>query len=58
VATADGVSVADHLARSAAFIVVDLETGARESRERGTDACGNHRSFVDLAAGARVCLCG
>ena len=58
IATADGVSVADHLARSAAFIVVDLETGAREARDRGTDACGNHRSFVDLAAGCRAVICG
>lgn len=58
IATTDGVSVADHLARSAAFLVVDLETGARESRERGTDACGNHRSFVELAAGCRAVICG
>jgi predicted Fe-Mo cluster-binding NifX family protein len=57
-ATADGVSVADHLARSAAFLVIDIESGARESRRRGTDTCGNHRSFVDLAAGCRAVLCG
>lgn len=58
IATADGVSVADHLARSAAFLTVDLETGARELRDRGADACGNHRSFVDLAAGCRAVICG
>jgi predicted Fe-Mo cluster-binding NifX family protein len=58
IATADGVSVADHLARSAAFLVVDIESGARELRERGADACGNHRSFVDLAAGCGAVLCG
>lgn len=57
-ATADGVSVADHLARSAAFLIVDVESGAREWRQRGTDACGSHRSFVDLAAGCRALLCG
>jgi predicted Fe-Mo cluster-binding NifX family protein len=58
IATADGVSVADHLARSAAFLIVDLETGTRETRARGRDACGNHRSFVDLAQGCRAVLCG
>jgi predicted Fe-Mo cluster-binding NifX family protein len=58
IATADGVSVADHLARSAAFLVVDIESGARDVRQRGTDACGNHRSFVELAAGCRAVICG
>jgi predicted Fe-Mo cluster-binding NifX family protein len=58
IATTDGVSVADHLARSAAFLVVDIESGARELRDRGADACGNHRSFVDLAAGCRAVICG
>jgi predicted Fe-Mo cluster-binding NifX family protein len=58
IATADGVSVADHLARSAAFLVYDLESGARETRERGTDACGNHRSFVEMLQGCRMVICG
>ena len=58
IATADGVSVADHLARSAAFLVIDLDTDSRELRDRGRDACGNHRSFVDLADGCRAVLCG
>lgn len=58
IATTDGVSVADHLARSAAFLVIDPETGARETRQRGTDACGNHRSFVELLAGCRAVICG
>jgi predicted Fe-Mo cluster-binding NifX family protein len=58
IATADGVSVADHLARSAAFLVIDLDTNTRELRDRGGDACGNHRSFVDLAEGCRAVLCG
>jgi predicted Fe-Mo cluster-binding NifX family protein len=58
IATADGVSVADHLARSAAFLVIDLDTDSRELRDRGRDACGNHRSFVDLAEGCRAVLCG
>ena len=58
IATADGVSVADHLARSAAFIVYDVGSGAREERQRGTDACGNHRSFVELLQGCRAVICG
>jgi predicted Fe-Mo cluster-binding NifX family protein len=58
IATADGVSVAGHLARSAAFVVANLSGGAREVRPRGTDACGNHRSFLDLAAGCRAVICG
>jgi predicted Fe-Mo cluster-binding NifX family protein len=58
IATADGVSVADHLARSAAFLIFDVESGAREDRRRGTDACGNHRSFVELLHGCRAVICG
>ena len=58
IATADGVSVASHLARSAAFLVVDIESGAREWRQRDTDQCGNHRTFMDLAAGCRAVVCG
>jgi predicted Fe-Mo cluster-binding NifX family protein len=58
IASADGVSVADHLARSASFLVVDIESGAREWRQRDTDQCGNHRSFLGLAAGCRALICG
>ena len=58
IATADGVSVADHLARSAAFLVYDVESKTRETRARGTDACGNHRSFVELLDGCCAVVCG
>jgi len=61
VATADHVSVADHLARSSAFIVLKAEDGrvvSTTTRERETDACGNHASFVDILAGCDAVLCG
>ena len=61
VATADGVSVCDHLARSAAFIIVEAQNGcetARSVRRRGTDACGNHRTFVELVEGCGAVICG
>ena len=61
IATTDGVSVCDHLARSASFLVFQIEDGrvvSRASRSRDTDACGNHRSFVDFLAGCRAVICG
>jgi predicted Fe-Mo cluster-binding NifX family protein len=61
IATTDGVSVCDHLARSASFLVFEIEDGriiSRNVRARGTDACGNHRSFVELLAGCRAVICG
>src|SRR3954451_1162420 len=58
IATADGVSVSDHLARSAAFVVVDLASGERTVRARGTEACGNHATFVEMLAGCEAVICG
>lgn len=61
IATSDGVSVCDHLARSAAFIVVEWRDGvpgARTVRTRGTGACGNHASFVQMLAGCDAVICG
>ena len=61
VATTDRVSLADHLARSSAFFVYRADEGqvvACGIRERGTDACGNHATFVDLLAGCDAVLCG
>jgi len=58
IATSDGVSVCDHLARAAAFIVIDLPTGARSLRTRGEGACGNHASFVEMLAGCDAVICG
>jgi len=61
IATTDGVSVCDHLSRSASFLVFEIEEGrivSRTARTRGTDACGNHKSFVELLAGCRAVICG
>lgn len=61
VATTDGLSVCDHLARSTAFLILEVENGAITSgtyRTRGTDACGNHASFVELLSGAAAVICG
>ena len=61
IATADGVSVCDHLARSAAFVVVEVNSGvpgARVVRSRGTEACGNHATFVEMLAGCDAVICG
>ena len=61
IATADGVSVCDHLARAAAFVVVEVNSGvagARTTRARGTEACGNHAGFVEMLAGCEAVICG
>jgi predicted Fe-Mo cluster-binding NifX family protein len=61
IATADGVSVCDHLARCAAVIVLHIENGvvvSRALRSRAADACGNHGSFIDLLAGCEAVVCG
>ncbi|MEO8593561.1 MAG: NifB/NifX family molybdenum-iron cluster-binding protein [Candidatus Solibacter sp.] len=58
IATADGVSVSEHLARAAAFVVVDLTTGERTVRARGTETCGNHATFVEMLAGCDAVICG
>ena len=61
VGTADGHSICDHLARSSAFVVFETRDGkveSRTSRKRGLDACGNHKSFVELLAGCHTVLCG
>jgi predicted Fe-Mo cluster-binding NifX family protein len=61
IATTDGVSVCDHLARSAAFVVFEMEKGrvvSRSVRSRAADTCGNHRSFVEMLAGCRAVICG
>ena len=61
IATSDGVSVCDHLARSAAFVVVDVAEGrevVRSVRTRGTEACGNHATFVSMLNGCGAVICG
>jgi len=61
IATTDGVSVCDHLARCRAVTLFQIENGAvvaMASRLREVDACGNHRSFTDLLAGCDAVICG
>ena len=61
IATSDGVSVCDHMARAAAFVVIEVDEGrevARSLRTRGTGACGNHATFVEMLAGCDAVICG
>jgi predicted Fe-Mo cluster-binding NifX family protein len=61
VGTADGISVCDHLARSASFLIFEIAEGrivSRSVRERGTDQCGNHKTFTDLMEGCTAVICG
>jgi len=61
IATTDGVSVCDHLARSVAVAIFEINDGAvvsRSSRSRDTNVCGNHGSFIDLLAGCCAVICG
>ena len=60
VGTSDGVSVCEHLARSSAFIVIEVQDGqivARSVRQRSRDACGRHAGFVELLQGCSAVLC-
>ncbi len=61
IATTDGVSVCEHLARSAAFVVLEVEDGrvvSRAVRNRASDRCGNHKSFVEMLEGCNAVICG
>ena len=61
IATADGISVCHHLARSTAFLILEIQDGAIVSgtfRSRPTDNCGNHAGFAEMLAGANAVLCG
>jgi predicted Fe-Mo cluster-binding NifX family protein len=61
VGTSDGVSVCDHLARSAAFVIMAVEDGRVVSttvRHRATDQCGNHATFTELLEGCHAIICG
>jgi predicted Fe-Mo cluster-binding NifX family protein len=60
-ATADGASLAEHLARSAAFVVLEIEDGrivSRIVRTRDAGPCGNHKSFVEMLEGCSAVICG
>jgi predicted Fe-Mo cluster-binding NifX family protein len=61
IATADGVSVCDHLARCGAVVVFRIEDGVIRSktmRSRADEACGNHRTFTELLEGCSAVICG
>jgi len=61
IATADGVSVSDHLARATAFIVLEIADGAvvsRGVRKRESGECGNHKTFVQMLEGCHEVICG
>lgn len=60
-ATSDGVSVCDHLARSVSFLVFQVGDGkvtSRTVRNRLTNTCGHHATFVELLNGCDAVLCG
>jgi len=61
IATTDGISVCAHLARSTAFLILEIQDGAITSgtfRSRPTDTCGTHASYVDMLTGANAVICG
>jgi len=61
IATSDGISVSHHLARSSAFLILEIQDGAIVSgtfRSRPTDTCGRHESFVAMLDGANAVICG
>ncbi|MGA3094858.1 MAG: NifB/NifX family molybdenum-iron cluster-binding protein [Bryobacteraceae bacterium] len=61
VATADGLSVGEHLARSASFVVMEVAEGkvvSRVVRHRENGPCGNHKSFVEMLEGCQGVICG
>lgn len=61
IATSDGISVSHHLARSTAFLILEIQDGAIVSgtfRSRSTGACGRHETFVEMLSGANAVICG
>ena|SRR5580698_1904598 len=61
IATTDGISVCGHLARSTAFLILEIQDGAIVSgtfRSRPTDTCGSHAGFAELLSGANAVICG
>jgi predicted Fe-Mo cluster-binding NifX family protein len=61
VATSNGLSLCDHLAKSAAFVVLGVEDGrivSRTIRSRDQEPCGNHKSFVEMLEGCNAVICG
>ncbi|HTP30720.1 MAG TPA: NifB/NifX family molybdenum-iron cluster-binding protein [Candidatus Acidoferrales bacterium] len=61
IATCDGFHVCDHLARSKAYVVLEIHNGevlSRTVRTRATTECGNHTTFVDMLTGCDAVICG
>jgi predicted Fe-Mo cluster-binding NifX family protein len=61
VATSNGVSLCDHLAKSTAFVVLGVDDGrivSRTIRNRDDGPCGNHKSFVEMLEGCDAVICG
>ena len=62
IASSDGRTVCDHLARATSFYVFTGEHGAiagdPEIRLRGAGECGSHRTFVELLDGCDAVICG
>jgi predicted Fe-Mo cluster-binding NifX family protein len=61
IATTDGISVCGHLARSTAFLILEIQDGAIVSgtfRSRPTDTGGSHAGFAEMLFGANAVICG
>ncbi len=61
VGTVDGATVCEHLARSSAFVVFEVNGGrprVMEVRKRAAEECGNHRMFVEMLEGCDAVICG
>jgi predicted Fe-Mo cluster-binding NifX family protein len=61
IATSDGARVAGHLARSTAWVVLEIERGevlSRTMRTRAAEPCGSHQTFVDMLTGCDAVICG
>ena len=61
VGTTDGVSVCDHLARSASFVIFEIDgarVAGRSVRARGAAACGKHQTLIELLDGCAAVICG
>lgn len=61
VGTTDRATVCHHLARSSSFLVFEVRDGqivSKTARDRQSDTCGQHLSFVQVLEGCDAVLCG
>ena len=61
IATSDGVHVSGHLARSSAWVVLEIQNGevlSRTMRSRAAGECGKHATFVEMLTGCDAVICG